>query len=278
MFMRFPAALALSCALSSTFSAGAAPHFDARMLLASASYIGVGVMDVRDETARQIGLVDPHGIEISSIAEDSPGEAAGLRRGDIVLTYRGERVNGYEHFARLVKETPPGRAVELGIVRGGQRRTIEVEIGQREAAASVRQTLDAVKHHFDAVKSGHAAFVLDLNIPRVRMNVRNQRMGVEMENLDGQLAEFFGVERGVLVRGVSEGSPADTAGMRAGDVIVSIDGERVRAADDIGRALAASDSGAVDLGIFRDRERTDVRLDTRPRRESHTVRPLSWTR
>ena len=261
-----PAAVALSCALLSVAPVSAAPHFDARILFASASYIGIGVMDVSEETARQIGLVDPHGIEISSVAQGSPGEEAGLQRGDIVITYRGERVNGYEHFARLVKETPPGRAVELGVVRDGQRRTLEVEIGRREASESVRETLDAVKQHLHSVKAGHGAFVLDLNIPRVRLNVRNQRIGIEMEELDGQLAEYFGAERGLLVRSVNDGSPAEASGIRAGDVIVSVDGTSVGEADEMRHALAAARSRPVTLRIVRDREPTSVQLDARPER------------
>ena len=268
MLARFLAASALACAIGGTQSVQGAPRVGAQILLGPASYIGVGVMDISDETARQVGLVDPHGIEISSVAEDSPGQEAGLQRGDIVLTYRGERVNGYEHFARLVKETPPGRTVQLGIVRAGQRQTLDVEIGRREATAAARETLDAVKQRLRGAKAGEAAFTLNLNIPRVRMNVRNRRMGLEMENLDGQLAEYFGVGRGVLVRGVTEGSPADTAGLQAGDVIVSVDGERVRAADDVGNALAATQSQAVDLGIVRDRERTGVRVSMRDRDRS----------
>ena len=273
IFKEIPATFALSCALLSAAPVSAAPHFDARILFASASYIGIGVMDVSDETARQIGLVDPHGIEISSVAVGSPGEEAGLQRGDIVLTYRGERVNGYEHFARLVKETPPGRNVELGLLRDGQRQTVEVEIGRREASESVRHTLDAaraqlgtVKEHLDSVKAVHGTLMFDLNIPRVRMNVRNQRIGIELEKLDGQLAEYFGVERGLLVRSVNDGSPAESAGIRAGDVIVSVDGKAVSEADDMRHALASAATSPVTVGIFRDRERTSVRLDARPER------------
>ena len=268
-----PATVALSCALLSAGPASAAPHIDARIVFASASYIGIGVMDVSDETARQIGLVDPHGIEISSVAEGSPGEESGLQRGDIVLTYRGERVNGYEHFARLVKETPPGRKVELGLLRDGQRQTVEVEIGRRDARESVRHTLDAakeqlgaVREHLDSVKAVHGSLMFDLDIPRVRMNIRNQSIGIELEKLDGQLAEYFGVERGLLVRSVGDGSPADISGIRAGDVIVSADGEDVREANDLKHAFASARTAPVTLGIFRDRERTSVQLDAGPER------------
>ena len=273
---------ALAVAVCGTATVGASPHLQTQILLASTSFIGVGVMDVSDETAREIGLLDPHGIEISSVAEDSPGDIAGLQAGDVVLTYRGERVNGYEHFARLVRETPPGRKVELGIVRKGQRRMIEVEIGRREAAEVVRGTINAVSQHLgsvtehlDSARSGHSAFVFDLNIPRVRMNVRNRRLGIEMENLDGQLAEYFGVRRGVLVRAVGKGSIADDAGVRAGDVIVSVASKEVRDADDVRDALASNQSEVVVLGIFRDRERAGVTLVPRPHREPGRDKPIS---
>lgn len=272
-FKKISTAIGLSCALLGTLPVGAAPHIGARMLYASASYIGIGVMDVSDEAARQIGLVDPHGIEISSVADGSPGEEAGLQRGDIVLTYRDERVNGYEHFARLVRETPPGRTVELGLVRDSQRRTVEVEIGRREASESVRQTLDAVrehlgsvKEHLGSVKADHGDLVFDLNIPRVRMNIRNQRIGIELEKLEGQLAKYFGVERGLLVRSVGNGSIAEASGIRAGDVIVAVDGEEVSETDDLRDALASARSEPVTLEISRDRERASVQVDARPER------------
>lgn len=247
----------------------ASPNVAARIVLAPASYMGVGVIELSDEAAREIGLVEPHGIELSSVAEDSPAEEAGLRKGDIVLSYRGERVIGYQHFARLVSETPAGRKVELGVVRDGQRRTVEVEIGSRGPAKAVRQTLEATKQHLDAMKerfegmrADAGTHVPDFNFPRMRTNFRSRRLGAELENLDGQLAEFFGVDSGVLVREVLEGSAAEEAGLRAGDVIVAIGGRDVGSADQIWRPLARTDSEPVTLEIVRDRERTSLQFDS----------------
>ncbi len=276
---------ALSASIWGVEGVRAMPDVAARIALAPASYMGVGVIELSDETAREIGLVEPHGVEISSVAEDSPAAVAGLRKGDIVLSYRGERVNGYQHFARLVRETPAGRAVELGIVRDGQRRTVDVEIGSRGPDEAVRRTLGATKQHLDAVKErlegmrlNGGALVLDLNFPRVRMNVRNRRIGAELENLDGQLAEFFGVDRGVLVREVRDGSAADEAGLRAGDVIVAVSGREVRSVDQAGRALARSDSEPLTVEIVRNRERTSLRLDTDPPSSLAPARPVSSLR
>lgn len=242
-------------------------------------------MEVSPDKAREIGLVDPHGVEISSVAQHSPALRAGLEQGDIVLTYQDERVNGIEHFARLVRETPVGRTVELSIVRDADRLALDVEIGRRDGTSSVRETIDAVKEglaldeghmdslrqHLDSVRqhldsvhkrlrSGDARSGADFGTPLKRISDR--RIGLELVDVDGQLAEFFGVDSGALVRSVLEGSPCDRAGMRAGDVIVGVDGTRVRGTADIRDAvLAIGSGGAAELELVRDRRTTKLELD-----------------
>ena len=120
MWTRFTSGTVLGCILAMGALLQASPLSDARILLAPTSYIGLGVMDLGEDAVRKIGLIDPHGIEISSVVDGSPADDAGLCGGDVVLTYRGETVQGYEHFARLVRETPAGRKVDLGIVRDGE--------------------------------------------------------------------------------------------------------------------------------------------------------------
>ena len=268
--------LIVCAALLGASPIGAAPRINAAIAFAPASYIGVGVMDINDETAREIGLVEAHGIEISSVAADSPAEEAGLHQGDIVLTYRGERVQGYQHFSRLVRETPVGRSVELGIVRDGLRTTLKVEIGEREVMRSVNETIAVVTKHLESVKDkigtarvpietegarAQSGFALDFDFPQVRTNLRNQRLGTELESLNGQLAHFFGVERGVLVRHVSSGSKAEMAGLRAGDVIVSVADEPVGRPSEVGKLAAASEDRLVAVEIVRQRNRKTLRLD-----------------
>ena len=282
--------LIVCAALACAAPAGAAPGVHGHFAFAPASYVGVGVMDINDETAREIGLVEAHGIEVSSVAADSPAERAGLREGDFVVTYRGERVHGYQHFARLVRETPVGRTVELGVVRDGERTTLVVEIGEREGLGVANETIAAVKQHLESVKDKlgsarlrleedgspwRSEFTWDFDVPQVHMIAKNRRLGTELESLDGQLAEFFGVERGVLVRHVQSGSTAEMADLRAGDVIVSVDGEPVNRPAEVGKLAAASEDRLVDVEIIRDRNRKTLRFDVASEVAPHPANAVS---
>ncbi len=286
-----PREIALAAVLAGAVAAGppqAASQQAASALLPPVSYLGVGIMEVSSDRAREIGLVEPHGVEVSSVARDSPARHAGLREADVVLTYRDERVNGIEHFARLVRETPVGGKVELGVVRGQERLAVAVEIGRRDAAASVRATIDAVKEslagngrHLESVREHLDSLRQRLlpgdqgscpECPEGRLGpggefgtpVRrfaDSRIGLELIEVGGQLAAFLGVEAGALVRSVLDPSPARDAGFRAGDVIVGFDGRAVRGMDDVRRTLLPlAAGGSAELEIVRDRGRRSLRL------------------
>ena len=276
MWTKFAPGAILGCILAASPSLHAAQLLDTRILLASTSYIGLGVMDLSEDAVREIGLIEPHGIEVTSVLEGSPAADAGLSDGDIVLTYRGEQVQGYEHFARLVRETPSGRKVDLGVVRDGERMNVEVEIGRREAEVSVRQALDAARLRIERAKREvddvKVDLRLDLSFPQLRISRRNKRLGAELEDLGGQLAGHFGVDGGVLVRHVGEGSPAEESGLRAGDVIVAVDGRAMRTAIRCERSLSQAE-GVVPVEIMRDRARVTLEIDLGPRPDSGVARP-----
>ncbi len=246
------------------------------VLLAPVSYIGVGVIDVTEDTAKAVGLVEPHGVEICSVADGSPAQRFGLLVGDIVLTYRDERIQGHEHFARLVRETPVGRSVELGIARDRSRQSVTVETGERPGAGAVSQRMGEFARDLEAIREMarsaasnlkhhqlSAEWPFDFDFPAVHITARNSGLGVGLEGLEGQLAEFFGVESGVLVRHVQEGSRAANAGLQAGDVIVTVDGESVARPGDIRRLTARAGDQTVRLGIVRERQRSTLMLDSR---------------
>ena len=272
---RFVPGAILGCILAAGAPLQAAPLFDTKILLASTSYIGLGVMDLGEDVVREIGLIEPHGIEVTSVLEGSPADTAGLSVADIVLTYRGEKVQGYEHFARLVRETPAGRKVDLGIVRDGERMTLEVEIGRRAARVSVKQALDEARLRIERAKRDLDDVKIDLNLdlsfPQLRFSRRNKRLGAELEDLGGQLAKHFGVESGVLVRQVGEGSPADESGLRAGDVIVAVDGKAMRTTIRCERSLSVVE-GVVAVEIMRNRARVTLEIDLGPRPDSGMAR------
>jgi S1-C subfamily serine protease len=79
-------------------------------------------------------------------------------------------------------------------------------------------------------------------MPVIMTTTRNARLGIEAESLGSQLAEYFGVKEGVLVRSVNKGSAAERAGLKAGDVILRVDKTKVLTAGEISSAVRAARS------------------------------------
>src|SRR5579871_2891023 len=94
-----------------------------RGILPSGSFIGVGIREIDSERAKPLKLSEEAGVEVTRVESGSPADKAGLREGDVILQYNGQRIVGIENFSRLVRETPPARDVKLDISRnGGSRR------------------------------------------------------------------------------------------------------------------------------------------------------------
>ena len=103
-------------------------------LKASGSFLGVGVREIDAERAKALKLPAEHGVEITKVDPSSPAEKAGLKVGDVVQSYNGQRVEGTEQFVRMVRETPAGRNAQLGLVRNGSQQTLTATIAARMGA------------------------------------------------------------------------------------------------------------------------------------------------
>lgn len=221
---------------------------------ASGSFLGVGVREVDSERAKTLRLPGEYGVEITKVDETSPAEKAGLKVGDVVQSYNGQRVEGTEQFVRMVRETPSGRTAQLGIVRGGSQQTISATIAARKApnvfvTEGRTWPMPNMERDFE--------FVMP-DVPKATMSWRSSMLGVEGESIgESQLASFFGVKEGVLVRSVIKETAAEKSGIKAGDVIVKIDNEKIDAPRDITAAIrAARKEGkkTIALSLFRDRK------------------------
>ena len=171
-----------------------------------------------------------------------------------MLEYNGEHIEGAEQFTRLIKETPPGRSASLVVWRNGVTKTVSAAIGTRQSGPSVFEfdgedfalTMPALP-----AMPAMPAFRMP-DIPRTFMSWRSPILGIESESLNPQLAEFFGVKEGVLVRSVNRGSAAEKAGFKAGDVIIKVDGERVTTPKEISSILQESRSkGSISVTVVR---------------------------
>ena len=231
----------------------------------SGSFLGVAIQEIDGERAKALKLLEEAGVEVTRIAPDSPAEKAGMKTGDVVTQYNGQRVEGMDQFSRMVRETPAGREVKIGIIRNGTPQNITAKIVSRPSIGA--QIIPApVQEPFE--------FRFP-DMPQSRMTWRSTALGIEAEALDGQLADFFGVKEGVLVRTVNKGSAAERAGIKAGDVIVRVDDANVATPADISAHLRASRGRPVSVVVVRDRKEVNVMLSVL-RRPERSVGAVWW--
>jgi serine protease Do len=209
------------------------------------SYIGVMVQEIDGDRAKELKLREEYGVEVTRIEADSPAEKAGMKVGDTIQQYNGQRVEGMEEFKRLVSETPAGREVKLDVVRAGAPQTMMVKLGQKH--------MTAVFSTVHPMPAPAAPFELRMpDIPRSFLSWKSSVLGVDAESLDGQLADYFGVKEGVLVRSVTKGSAGEKAGIKAGDVITRVDDSKVATPADISGRIRSIHGKQLSVVVMRD--------------------------
>src|SRR5207253_6711360 len=103
----------------------------------SGSYLGIDISEISPDRVAALKLKDEHGVEITMVDRDAPAGKAGLKEHDVILEFNGTRVEGEEQLRRLLRETPPGRQITLGISRDGQPMQIKATLGDRRKAATM---------------------------------------------------------------------------------------------------------------------------------------------
>jgi serine protease Do len=204
------------------------------------SYLGIGVADIDAERAKALNLREERGVEIKSVIDDSPAAKAGLKAADVVVEFNGQPVQGTEQFQRLVRETPAGREVKLTVIRGGATQTIAATIGSRKGMTMFGGRDGEWSFAVPPVPPNPPMPPEMPDMPRLEITRRYAVLGIEGESVSSQLAEFFGVQEGVLVKMVTRNSVAEKAGIKAGDVIVKVDDSKVATTREITNALRAA--------------------------------------
>jgi serine protease Do len=225
------------------------------------NYLGILPEEINRENMSRYGLNAPHGVGVSRVTEGSPAEKAGLKKGDVILQFDGEPVMTNRKLFRLIGEAAPEQTVRLTISRNGSEQQVNVTLGVREDAS---RTLGALSPEQRGLlfpprtprAPGEAPQVFSFGYGS------NRRVGVMTTPLTKQLADFFGVSggQGLLITSVSENSPASKAGLKAGDVITEMNGEKIEDTDDFIRALNRKDEGDVTLTIIRDKSNRTIKV------------------
>jgi serine protease Do len=244
-----------------------------------ASWLGVESQEVTSDKVKELKLPAERGVLLGRIVPDSPAAKAGLKDNDVITEINGQRVEGEAQFRRMVHEIPAGRSAQFTIWRDGRSQTINVTLGKSE------------EHGNMWFKSAPRAFSFQLpkiEIPEVApmpgmdwgygvMAGGRPRLGIDAEDLSGQFGTYFGAPdgEGVLVREVNSGTPAEKAGVKSGDVITSLDGERIRSLGDLREKLAAKrDAKTVKLGLLRNKSEMSLTVEMPPA-PSKTPRVIS---
>jgi len=208
------------------------------------------------------------GVRVDEVSPNGPAEKAGMKAGDIIVSFDGEKVRSGRQLTRLVRETPGGKTVTARVRRDGSEK--DLQITPAEAGGNfqwsgtwsgnfndlndrLRDLNDRFQgRDFDRMRN----FNFDFNFPEM---LSGRRLGVSTGELTDQLAKYFGVDDGVLVTAVTDGSAAAKAGLKAGDVITSIDGHKVTSREDLTRDLREGTSDDVSIGIVRDKKESTVK-------------------
>ena len=237
----------------------------------AASWLGVETAEVNAEKTKELKLPAERGVLLTEIVPDSPAAKAGLKANDVVTEFNGQRVEGAAQFRRMVRETPAGRTVQLTVWRDGRSQTISVTLGEGEQRRHARA---------GGVPRGDWTIEMPripkVEIPRFEWNdgvffSRRPMLGISADDLSGQLGSYFGAPdgEGVLVREVNSGSPAEKAGIKAGDVIIKVEGARVRTVGDLheklrektGDGADKAEKATVSVGLLRDRKEMTVNVE-----------------
>jgi serine protease Do len=197
-------------------------------------WLGVQIQALDEDLATSLELDKPRGALVSDVPSGSPAEEAGVRRGDVVLSFDGKPIDKVGQLSRAVAEAPAGKTAEIVVWRDGKEKTLEATIAAmptHEQAASNEQE----SKNPDQPKLG---LVLAPLTPEQR-----QRLGIDADI------------KGVLVAQVMPGEPAEAKDIEPGDIILSVDHKEVRRPQDVSTAIReAHEEGrkAVLLLISRD--------------------------
>lgn len=228
-------------------------------------WLGVYIQNIDQDLADDEGLPSTDGVYISGIVDGSPAEEAGLKKGDVIMKFDGQEARSIRRLTRLIEDSKPGSKVDIEIWRDGNQRVLVCEMGSDDDDdvwvfgddAGFDTPRAIVPPTPDAPRAPHAySFSLG--------QLSSSYIGVGLYDMSDQLAAALGAtDGGALINQVEKDSPAEKAGLKAGDIIVEIDHKKVYDTDDVRKAIQKKKDGDVaTVRILRDK-REDKTVDVK---------------
>jgi S1-C subfamily serine protease len=243
---------------------------------AAQGYLGIETRDVSEDQLGVLKLKDARGAEITNLDHDGPACKAGMRMHDVILQMNGQVVENEDQLRRMLKDMPVGRSVSFVVSRDGQTQTLAMQMADRNTVG-----LQAWEQHYTVPAPGPSGVVrgntfFDSKTANAMPAPKEHRdllgtetiilsssfTGAKLEVMGPQLAEFFGAAggAGLLVRSVDTNSPADDAGMKAGDVVVKINSISVGNGTDWTKTVHDNKGKPVPVVVLRDKHEQTLTL------------------
>lgn len=216
-------------------------------------WLGVSIQNVTERIQKREKLPTDEGAYVADVVDDSPADSAGLKRGDVIVSFGGKAIYEPDDLSRFVSRTAPGSKSEVAYYRDGARKTLSVVVG----------------HESTRERSSYAFTMPPM--PHIEVFMGGVTLGATVKTLNKQLADYFGAPNGegVLVEDVEEGRAGAKAGLQAGDVIVRIGKRSVDNVDDITKELRKSEAGdKLELEVWRKGGRKTLTLEVEERPEN----------
>ena len=202
---------------------------------------------------------DQGGAHVDEVVDGSPADRAGIEEGDVIVSFDGSEVRGPRGLTERIHKASPKDKVEVGILRDGKRETVDVTLGERSHTIIVPRDgerievplpdTEALEDHLKGLRmfGNGNAWVF-------KMGGGRPKLGVQLVETTPELREHLGGgrDRGVLVGKVMSGTPAEKAGLKVGDLIVSVDGDTVSDAGELIEAIGDKDGETLHLEVVRD--------------------------
>lgn len=234
-------------------------------------YLGIVFVDLNEDQGAALHVKG--GVEIELVDHDGPAGKIGLRPHDVIVRVNGQPVANSEALRRMIHDAGEGVAISLDVYRQNQPLTMTAQLADRDVVA--REALKKMATPPDpmmedsvpSIPMGQGFMEQGATPPAKQSFIASMLhstpfTGLAMDEMEPQLGAFFGTPSGVglLVNTVLPNSPAATAGLRAGDILLKADTMSLRSVSDWTRYLHATRGRAITLTVLRDKQSQVVTL------------------